>query len=445
MVTRRRSGRPWMPCWSSGRRFRSVRSWSSSGRRGDPEGLGSRPECTDATTSAAGQRRSDLVEPGPVKVTIRQGMSSEGEPLYLDLVGWVDGWAGGEWGPAMPTTRRPRPAEERAALEARRLQAAELFAQGHTQAEVARSSVSPARAPMSGTPASPRAGWRPCAAGPDRPRPQAVAAQLAMVEQALLAGRWANGFDTDLWTLERVAVVITQLTGVRHHPGHVWWFCAIASAGPSSGPSGGPANEMRRRSLAGCSRSGRGSRGRRRIGLARLLRRIGRLTDPTGAPDLVTRGATRRSCATASAGRRPPWRPRSATGPTAPRPGCAFTSRSPATTPTASSACWSNWRLLHRPTSRAHLGRAVGPLEHQDARLAGQPARLAAAEPARLRTELNPVEDLWANLEDVELANLPTTTLAEVADATEQGIHRVCKHQDLVVGFLAHTGLSLDP
>jgi transposase len=37
----------------------------------------------------------------------------------------------------MPTTRRPRPAEQRAALEARRLQAAELFAQGRTQAQVA--------------------------------------------------------------------------------------------------------------------------------------------------------------------------------------------------------------------------------------------------------------------------------------------------------------------
>ncbi len=58
--------------------------------------------------------------------------------------------------------------------------------------------------------------------------------------------------------------------------------------------------------------------------------------------------------------------------------------------------------------------------------------------------ELNPVEYLWANLKDVELANLPTTTLAQVADATEQGIQRVCKHEDLVVGFLAHTGLSLD-
>ena len=59
--------------------------------------------------------------------------------------------------------------------------------------------------------------------------------------------------------------------------------------------------------------------------------------------------------------------------------------------------------------------------------------------------ELNPVEGLWANLKDLELANRPTTTLAAVADATEQGIQRVCKHQDLVVGFLTHTGLSLDP
>jgi transposase len=59
--------------------------------------------------------------------------------------------------------------------------------------------------------------------------------------------------------------------------------------------------------------------------------------------------------------------------------------------------------------------------------------------------ELNAVEYLWANLKDVELANRPTTTLAEVADATEQGIQRVCKHEGLVVGFLAHTGLSLDP
>jgi hypothetical protein len=50
-----------------------------------------------------------------------------------------------------------------------------------------------------------------------------------------------------------------------------------------------------------------------------------------------------------------------------------------------------------------------------------------------------------ANLKDMELANLPTTNLVEVADAATQGIQRVCKHDDLVVGFLAHTGLTLNP
>jgi transposase len=58
--------------------------------------------------------------------------------------------------------------------------------------------------------------------GPTGPDPKLSPAHLARVEQALLQGAKANGFDTDLWTLERVAVVITQRTGVRYHPGHVW-------------------------------------------------------------------------------------------------------------------------------------------------------------------------------------------------------------------------------
>jgi transposase len=123
----------------------------------------------------------------------------------------------------MATNRRPRPAEQRATLEARRLQAAELFAQGHTQAEVARSlGVSRQSAHV----------WRVRfeqggvealrSRGPTGPDPKLSSADLARVEQALLQGAKVNGFDTDLWTLERVAVVITQLTGVRYHPGHVW-------------------------------------------------------------------------------------------------------------------------------------------------------------------------------------------------------------------------------
>ncbi|MFF8884095.1 transposase, partial [Streptomyces flaveolus] len=54
--------------------------------------------------------------------------------------------------------------------------------------------------------------------------------------------------------------------------------------------------------------------------------------------------------------------------------------------------------------------------------------------------ELNPVELLWSSLKKRELANL-----ADVADATEQGIHRINANSRLPWSFLAHTGLSIRP
>jgi hypothetical protein len=77
------------------------------------------------------------------------------------------------------------------------------------------SSACPTRAPMSGMPVLSRAVSMPCAVGTDGPRSQAVGRPAPKVEQALLQGARANEFDTDLWTLAWVAVVITQLTGVR--------------------------------------------------------------------------------------------------------------------------------------------------------------------------------------------------------------------------------------
>jgi transposase len=58
--------------------------------------------------------------------------------------------------------------------------------------------------------------------------------------------------------------------------------------------------------------------------------------------------------------------------------------------------------------------------------------------------ELNPVEGLWANLKGVELANFTGDSVAEVADQAQHGIRRVCDSDSLIVGFLTHTGLSLD-
>jgi DDE superfamily endonuclease len=48
------------------------------------------------------------------------------------------------------------------------------------------------------------------------------------------------------------------------------------------------------------------------------------------------------------------------------------------------------------------------------------------------------------NLKGGELANCGGDTIAEVADQAQHGIQRVCDSDSLVIGFLAHTGLSLD-
>jgi transposase len=124
----------------------------------------------------------------------------------------------------MPTlARRPAAHHERQRLQARRLRAAELFALGVRQAEVARQlGVSPravsiwhARWRQGGTDAL-------RSRGPTGPDPKVSDVQLGQIEQALLEGATANGFVGELWTLDRIALVIERLTGVRHHPAQVW-------------------------------------------------------------------------------------------------------------------------------------------------------------------------------------------------------------------------------
>jgi transposase len=109
------------------------------------------------------------------------------------------------------------------ALEERRLHAAELFAQHVHQAEVART-LGVSRQTVSRWcqrwQADGTAGL--ASRGAPGRTPRVSDAQLARAEQALLEGAKAHGFDTDLWTLDRVATVIWRLTGVRHHPAHVW-------------------------------------------------------------------------------------------------------------------------------------------------------------------------------------------------------------------------------
>jgi transposase len=44
------------------------------------------------------------------------------------------------------------------------------------------------------------------------------------IERELKRGAQALGYETGLWTLERVAKLIESRCGVKYHPGHVWWL-----------------------------------------------------------------------------------------------------------------------------------------------------------------------------------------------------------------------------
>jgi transposase len=124
----------------------------------------------------------------------------------------------------MPTiTRRPAAQQERERLQARRLRAAELFAAGVRQAEVARQlgvSRQSVHLWYRRWQAEGADGLR--SRGPTGPASRLSDGQLQQVEQALLKGAGANGFVGELWTLDRIAVVVERLTGVRHHPAWVW-------------------------------------------------------------------------------------------------------------------------------------------------------------------------------------------------------------------------------
>ena len=106
-------------------------------------------------------------------------------------------------------------ARQRANLEAVRERASELFAEGCSAATVAKD-LNVARQ----TATEWRARWQSGGAAALRNRklgrPSAVPdSQLPAIEQALLTGAAAHGFDSDRWTTARVAVVVQRITGVQ--------------------------------------------------------------------------------------------------------------------------------------------------------------------------------------------------------------------------------------
>ena len=119
------------------------------------------------------------------------------------------------------------------AEQQRRLKAEKLFRKGYSQAHVARQ-LEVSRQTASRWSAAWDSGGREALKGAGRTgrNPKLSGEQLCQLEAILLAGAPAAGFETDLWTLKRIAQVIRRQFRVAYHASHVWkvlgqlgWSC----------------------------------------------------------------------------------------------------------------------------------------------------------------------------------------------------------------------------
>lgn len=108
-------------------------------------------------------------------------------------------------------------------LEERRLAGLALLRKGKTQAFVAKELGVTEGAVSHWVKAERSGGVAALKRRPHTGRPAKIEAEVLQQLPALLVkGAEAYGFEGDVWTSERVAVLIKKKFGVDYHPGHVW-------------------------------------------------------------------------------------------------------------------------------------------------------------------------------------------------------------------------------
>ncbi|MFD6860822.1 winged helix-turn-helix domain-containing protein [Rhodococcus sp. NPDC060090] len=109
------------------------------------------------------------------------------------------------------------------ALRDRRMRAAEMFAAGRRQIDVAvELEVSQQTASRWYRQWADGGNEALEGAGRAGRRPRLDDTQIEVIRAELLKGPQANGFATGVWTLGRVAIVIERLTGVTYGPTQTW-------------------------------------------------------------------------------------------------------------------------------------------------------------------------------------------------------------------------------
>ncbi|MFG2637993.1 winged helix-turn-helix domain-containing protein [Streptomyces sp. NPDC048362] len=123
---------------------------------------------------------------------------------------------------------------------------------------------------------------------------------MEMVWVALEQGVRVHGFEAGLWTLERVGVVVTRVTGVVLSRALVWRLLISRLGWSVERPERRAVerDESENRSLDRAGVAARQKGGREHMCLERLPHRIRRLPAPSDPPHLLARSGLR-SCGTA--------------------------------------------------------------------------------------------------------------------------------------------------
>jgi transposase len=343
--------------------------------------------------------------------------------------------------------RNARGFRDRQAFERIRLQAGALFAAGRSQTEVAHQ-LGVSRQNVSRWHTRWRAGGQDAlrSAGPTGCASRLSDQQLHDLKQALRQGAHVHGFDTDHWTLARIATVIQQMTGIGYHPGHVWRLLRRRLGWRLQRPAR-RAVERDEQAIARWVESDwpriRQNARRRRATLV--------FWDESGISLLPV---TRRT-----------WAPRGHTPVVRHHFNWKRTSM-------AAALCYGSRGggaslAFHHQVDAYNTNSLIGALDQLHRTLGGEKATLLwdglpahrsktmqawlgrqrrwlVVEPLPgYAPELNPVEALWSNLKGVELANLAADTVHEATAAAQHGIQRIRQTHHLAYSFLRHCGLSL--
>jgi len=115
--------------------------------------------------------------------------------------------------------------EKREKLEQRRLKAAKLFEKGVTLADIAHKlKVDPSNVSRW------YAKWKKHgiaglkSKGKPGPESKLTPTDINNIQKSLLKSPTEFGFQTEFWTLPLISELIKKLTGIKYHPGYLWWF-----------------------------------------------------------------------------------------------------------------------------------------------------------------------------------------------------------------------------